>query len=194
MLKRALAANALAGALTAGLHQHDGNVHPGPPMRAEVMMLLPGDTGTTAPGLQDFPPKPHFELGRHNSQETSRSHDRKPLSNRYWYGYPAYFEALSAHEKQNALILYQVGIALGKTVDDIGCTDNIAYRESHLEEHAQNPSGAYGLGQALPASKMAPFGTITIARNQGEWMYSYEDKTYGGACPAWIHWLANGSY
>lgn len=57
-------------------------------------------------------------------------------------------------------------------------------------------SGAYGIGQALPASKMAPFGAdyMTNPVTQVKWMISYVHERYGSACAAKSYWLRNYSY
>ena len=57
-------------------------------------------------------------------------------------------------------------------------------------------SGAYGLGQALPASKMAAFGDdyLTNPLTQLKWMYSYMVNRYGGILQAQSYWLSVGWY
>lgn len=57
-------------------------------------------------------------------------------------------------------------------------------------------SGAYGLGQALPASKMAAFGDdyLTNPLTQLKWMYSYMVSRYGGILQAQSYWLSVGWY
>lgn len=57
-------------------------------------------------------------------------------------------------------------------------------------------SGAYGIGQALPASKMASFGRdyMTSAVTQVRWMLSYVAARYGTPCHALEIWNAQGSY
>ena len=56
--------------------------------------------------------------------------------------------------------------------------------------------GAYGLGQALPASKMAVAGAdyMTDPRTQLRWLVIYADSTYGSPCGAWAHEAAAGTY
>jgi hypothetical protein len=56
-------------------------------------------------------------------------------------------------------------------------------------------SGAYGLPQALPASKMASAGPDwqTNPRTQLRWMVSYVAE-YGGPCGALAHERAFNSY
>lgn len=55
-------------------------------------------------------------------------------------------------------------------------------------------SGAYGLGQALPASKMAPFGDdyMTNPYTQLKWMYSYVMNRYGSF--QGVNWYSRGWY
>ena len=80
---------------------------------------------------------------------------------------------------------------------DAGCLDDIIERESGGSVHATNPnSGAYGIPQALPAAKMASAGPDwqTNPVTQVRWMVQYVDTAYGGACGAWTHWQADGSY
>lgn len=57
-------------------------------------------------------------------------------------------------------------------------------------------SGAYGLGQALPASKMAPYGDdyMTNPKTQLKWMYAYMQDRYQGIEGAYNFWLAHNWY
>ena len=77
------------------------------------------------------------------------------------------------------------------------CAANIITRESSWNVTAVNPSsGAYGLGQALPASKMAPYGSDwrTNPVTQLRWMHAYVTARYGGACAAWAFWQTHHWY
>ena len=71
------------------------------------------------------------------------------------------------------------------------CFDNIITRESSWNMHATNASsGAYGLAQALPGSKM---GTVasdwrTNAVTQIKWAIGYMTSRYGSPCAAWAFW------
>lgn len=70
-------------------------------------------------------------------------------------------------------------------------------KESGGRVNATNASsGAYGLGQALPASKMAAFGDdyLTNPLTQLKWMYSYMVNRYGGILQAQSYWLSVGWY
>jgi len=77
-----------------------------------------------------------------------------------------------------------------------GCLDNIWSRESGWSVTAENPSGAYGIPQALPGSKMASAGPDwqTDATTQIRWGLGYIQSVYGTPCDAWAHWMANSSY
>lgn len=76
----------------------------------------------------------------------------------------------------------------------------IINHESGWNPKAQNPSSsAYGIGQALPPSKMASFGSdyMTNPITQLKWMKSYVNGRYGGIKNAYAfwknhHWYANG--
>lgn len=71
------------------------------------------------------------------------------------------------------------------------CLDALAIRESGWNVYATNPSsGAYGIGQALPGSKMASAGADwrTNGVTQVRWMISYVNGRYGSACGAWNFW------
>ena len=57
-------------------------------------------------------------------------------------------------------------------------------------------SGAYGIGQALPAKKMAPYGAdyMTNPWTHLRWMVAYVNGRYGGSCSALAFHNANGWY
>ncbi|MFI2435604.1 transglycosylase SLT domain-containing protein [Streptomyces sp. NPDC018693] len=73
----------------------------------------------------------------------------------------------------------------------------IVEHESGWDVDATNPSsGAYGLVQALPGSKMASAGSDwkTNAATQIEWGLDYMNDRYGSPVGAWNFWQANGWY
>jgi hypothetical protein len=69
-------------------------------------------------------------------------------------------------------------------------------RESGWRTNAANPSGAYGIPQALPGSKMASAGPNwqTSATTQIAWGLGYIRGTYGTPAAAWAHSQAYGWY
>jgi hypothetical protein len=82
------------------------------------------------------------------------------------------------------------------TAADWSCLYNLWNRESGWNVYAENPSGAYGIPQAYPGSKMAEFGADwqTDAATQIKWGLSYIEGIYGTPCNAWNHELATGYY
>ena len=70
-------------------------------------------------------------------------------------------------------------------------------KESRWNPYASNSSsGAYGIPQALPASKMATYGTDyrTNYKTQIEWGLSYIKSRYGTPSSAWNHSCSKGWY
>lgn len=81
---------------------------------------------------------------------------------------------------------------------DIACLETIGEHESGWDEQAINSgSGAGGIPQALPPSKMGP-GAIgsgwRVAAKQIRWMLSYLRERYGSPCGGWEFWRANSWY
>ncbi|WP_415950616.1 transglycosylase SLT domain-containing protein [Streptomyces sp. KLOTTS4A1] len=73
----------------------------------------------------------------------------------------------------------------------------IVAHESGWDHTATNSSsGAYGLVQALPGSKMASAGSDwkTNPATQIEWGLDYMNDRYGSPVEAWSFWQANGWY
>lgn len=76
------------------------------------------------------------------------------------------------------------------------CAAEIIEHESGGNPEAENPSGAYGLPQSLPGSKMASAGPDwqTNPVTQLRWQLGYADETYGSICNAAAHDLGTGTY
>lgn len=77
------------------------------------------------------------------------------------------------------------------------CLAYLWTRESNWNPRADNPSsGAYGIPQALPASKMATEGAdwLTNHRTQITWGLKYIADRYGSPCSAWNHSQQYGWY
>jgi len=81
--------------------------------------------------------------------------------------------------------------------DQYQCLVNLWNRESGWSVTATNASsGAYGIPQSLPASKLASAGADwrTSARTQITWGLNYIAGSYGTPCGAWGHSQATGWY
>jgi len=77
-----------------------------------------------------------------------------------------------------------------------GCLVSLWDRESGWNTHAANPSGAYGIPQSLPGSKMASAGPDwqNNATTQIKWGLGYIRDRYGSPCGAWGHSQSTGWY
>jgi hypothetical protein len=84
----------------------------------------------------------------------------------------------------------------GWSESQFGCLDSLWMRESHWNVHAANPSGAYGIPQALPGSKMSSAGSDwqNNAVTQIKWGLGYIADRYGSPCGAWAHSEGHGWY
>lgn len=81
--------------------------------------------------------------------------------------------------------------------DQWGCLDSLWMRESGWNHTAMNASsGAYGIPQSLPGSKMATAGADwqTNPATQIEWGLGYISGRYGTPCGAWAHSESVGWY
>jgi hypothetical protein len=76
------------------------------------------------------------------------------------------------------------------------CLYSLWERESSWNVYAENPSGAYGIPQALPGDKMASAGADwqTDPATQIKWGLGYIAAKYGDPCKAWDSEEANGYY
>ncbi|GAA1744057.1 phospholipase [Microbacterium paludicola] len=78
----------------------------------------------------------------------------------------------------------------GWGADQFGCLVSLWNKESGWNYQASNPSsGAYGIPQSLPGSKMATVGADwqTNATTQIAWGLDYISRAYGTPCAAWGH-------
>ncbi|KFI90766.1 G5 domain-containing protein [Bifidobacterium ruminantium] len=85
----------------------------------------------------------------------------------------------------------------GYTEEDFTATVYIISHESGWNVSATNPSsGAYGLPQALPGSKMVSAGAdwATNYQTQLKWFWGYCAQRYGSIQGAYAYWLAHKSY
>ncbi|GAA4204858.1 lytic transglycosylase domain-containing protein [Actinocatenispora rupis] len=84
----------------------------------------------------------------------------------------------------------------GYQIDQMACLSKLWDRESGWNVHAQNPSGAYGIPQALPGDKMAQYGSDwqDNAAVQIKWGLGYIKDRYSSPCGAWQHSESTGWY
>lgn len=92
---------------------------------------------------------------------------------------------------------YQMVLARGWGEGEFACLVALWNRESGWRVNAYNPySGAYGIPQSLPGSKMASAGADwqTNAATQITWGLGYISGRYGTPCGAWGHSQSVGWY
>ena len=84
----------------------------------------------------------------------------------------------------------------GWSSSQFGCLQSLWNAESGWNVYASNPSGAYGIPQALPGSKMASAGPDwqSNAATQIRWGLGYIRAMHGSPCRAWAHQQSTGSY
>jgi len=87
-------------------------------------------------------------------------------------------------------------LARGWGDDQFGCLVELWNHESGWNVYASNPSGAYGIPQALPGSKMATAGADWESNpaTQISWGLGYITGRYGTPCGAWDSFSSNGWY
>ena len=80
---------------------------------------------------------------------------------------------------------------------EFSCLDNLWVGESNWDYKATNPSsGAYGIPQSLPASKMASAGPDwrDNPATQIKWGLEYIKSSYGSPCNAWSSWQSRSPH
>jgi len=87
----------------------------------------------------------------------------------------------------------------GNRPAEYACLNHIIMHESSWNVHAYNPSGAYGIPQALPGSKMSVAGPDwqDSAYTQLKWMIDYYIPgiaKYKTPCGTWAMWQIQGWY
>jgi hypothetical protein len=106
---------------------------------------------------------------------------------------PASCAVYSGNQATGCALLPEAGFG----IDQMLCLVPMWMKESHWNEKSRNAStGAYGIAQALPASRMAVFGSdyLTNPATQIRWGLSYIKNRYKTPCGAWSFWQAHHWY
>jgi len=123
------------------------------------------------------------------SQEASRSQARTTTN----YPVPTSCSQYTGNQGIGCALMLQWGFGL----DQMPCLVNMWNRESGWNPLSKNASsGAYGIPQALPASKMAAYGSdyLTNPVPQIKWGLDYIKNRYKTPCGAWSFWQAHNWY
>lgn len=129
---------------------------------------------------------PAQPLPTNGSERASRSSSRKSL--------PASGSGSDSGGSPKAIA--QSMLAQRGWSGQFSCLNNLWNKESGWKVSASNPSGAYGIPQALPGSKMASAGANwrSDPATQIQWGLNYIASTYGSPCAAWSHSEADNWY
>jgi hypothetical protein len=128
------------------------------------------------------------EVAARNQEAASRSQERTAAP-----PVPGSCNEFTGNRALGCAILLEIGFGL----DQMGCLNTLWTHESGWNERAMNrSSGAYGIPQALPASKMAIFGADyqTNPVPQIRWGLDYIKSRYGTPCGAWSYWQSHNWY
>jgi hypothetical protein len=166
------------------------------PLSVEAQSALPADTiadekaagRALAKAKAEAAAVAEAERVRKANEVASRSQPRTPAPN-----VPSSCNEFTGNRALGCAILLEVGFGL----DQMGCLDPLWTHESGWNERSMNQSsGAYGIPQALPASKMAPYGSDyqTNPVPQIRWGLDYIKGRYGSPCSAWSYWQAHNWY
>jgi hypothetical protein len=105
--------------------------------------------------------------------------------------------ASCAGYKDNRAIGCKLLLEWGFGLDQMPCLDKLWTRESRWTTTASNSSsGAYGIPQALPGSKMSKYGADwkTNPATQIKWGLDYVKGRYSTPCGAWSFFESHGWY
>ncbi|GHH64289.1 hypothetical protein GCM10017673_06670 [Streptosporangium violaceochromogenes] len=105
--------------------------------------------------------------------------------------------AMNTFKVRNKAIAFRLVARRSWSHDQFRCLDSLWTRESDWNHQAQNPSsGAYGIPQALPGSKMSGSGEDWRSNpiTQIHWGLRYIKSRYGSPCGAWGHFQSSNWY
>ncbi|MEU6020374.1 transglycosylase SLT domain-containing protein [Micromonospora sp. NPDC047134] len=106
---------------------------------------------------------------------------------------PASCKEYSGHRKTGCALMIDAGFK----IDQFPCLDRLWNKESGWNPRAHNSSsGAHGIPQAMPGSKMATVGADweTNPVTQIKWGLGYIKGRHGTPCNAWNHSQNRGWY
>jgi Transglycosylase SLT domain len=159
------------------------------PSQEQALTAAQQKAAAAAADAADLAKRADEAAKRTAEQAASRSQTRTQAP----YPVPSSCSDYSGNRALGCAVLRSSGFGL----DQMPCLDKLFTRESQWNPKARNrSSGAYGIPQALPGSKMAAFGADweTNPVTQVKWGLSYIKTRYKTPCGAWAHSQANGWY
>jgi len=174
-----------------------------------------GASLATRANAETTPPATIYSLTRADAQTLdTQAHAAQPALQRDTYSVKVIPQSVPAQTSSSAAMMaqvasfvapspgsaqaiaYQLVKARGWDDSQFQCLVALWNRESGWRVNAANPSGAYGIPQALPSSKMGAYGSdwATNPATQIKWGLSYISGSYGTPCGAWGHSNSYGWY
>ncbi|GAB3616844.1 hypothetical protein GCM10027416_14010 [Okibacterium endophyticum] len=151
------------------------------------------ETAFTREGYEIFvPPPPEPSPPPVTETEESDDSDSESSSGGGWAP-----PAVAPDPGSAQAVAYEMVAARGWGEDQYSCLVSLWNKESGWRVNAHNASsGAYGIPQALPGSKMATAGADweTNPATQITWGLGYIQGRYGSPCGAWAHSQSVGWY
>lgn len=126
------------------------------------------------------------------AEEAARKARSTTPSKPYTGPIPASCQEYSGNRAIGCALMLEAGHGL----DQFPCLEKLWTKESGWTTTSGSPTGAYGIPQALPGSKMASYGDDwqTNPATQIKWGLNYIKNRHSTPCGAWQHFLDNGWY
>ncbi|WP_432835088.1 lytic transglycosylase domain-containing protein [Dactylosporangium sp. CA-092794] len=151
------------------------------------------DASAEAKAADDEARKKAEEAASRSNQRTTTTTSAPPTNSPPKYPVPSSCNVYSGNKKVGCAVL----VAYGFGLDQMPCLEKLWDKESHWNVSASNKSsGAYGIPQAVPGSKMATVGADwkTNPETQIRWGLNYIKSRYKTPCGAWSHSQSSGWY
>ncbi|MEV6925959.1 lytic transglycosylase domain-containing protein [Dactylosporangium sp. NPDC051485] len=151
------------------------------------------DASAQAKAADDEARRKAEEAASRANTRTTTAPPPPPTNSAPKYPVPSSCDVYSGNKKTGCAVLVGYGFGL----DQMPCLEKLWDRESHWNASALNKgSGAYGIPQALPGSKMATVGADwkTNPETQIRWGLNYIKGKYKTPCGAWSHSQSTGWY
>jgi colicin import membrane protein len=159
--------------------------------RDEARTAASPDPTTPAPTTPAAPPAPSTPAAPTTTTTRPKATTAAPAP-----APPAPLAAGCSAYSGNRLVACNLLPSFGFSTGEMASLDPLWQHESGWSTSAANSSGAYGIPQALPGSKMASAGSDwqTSAATQISWGLSYIKGRYGSPSAAWSYWLSHNWY
>jgi hypothetical protein len=187
-------AGAIGGSYTALSHRAD----PGTQPVADATVLPPADGQPDEQSLhQAYLAKKALQVAAEEAEKARIANEvaaaQQAAQQASAPDVPASCDEYTGNRALGCAVLLEVGFGL----DQMGCLDAMWTKESNWRTNAHNASsGAHGIPQALPGSKMAVYGADweTNPVTQIRWGLDYIRSRYDTPCGAWSFWQAHHWY